>query len=555
LWNQQIKDQPASAVKTMCEDYIGGIYFKRGEYEKAILHYSHTMENSDSFWWCIDNQTKIKSDMGRIKILYKYQPSSPELAVMVQAICREAEDLANQKVFERQSDTYEFKHFLKNRKRYIELRDFALQVVSEKRTDNPAMWQYAAAFLTFLDGKHQLSNQYIDQAEELKGTPFIKNNIKILKLMITAYTGNYDADFEYIILPQLQCLDKMICTHIKEGISEGYNDLSMFYNYSIYYYNDMMRKITLSVMLPNYLKRNQKTKALLLAGMASERLRSLLHVRQNKYKYTWDEQRNIDFYTDVFDWMNTLPIINVIEYKQQLQSGGDTAFERFLAAKCYKNDDYLNEIIGTKYLRLEQFDKAVEYLSKVSKKYAKTLNIYEYFYHDPFREPHRWRGYEKPYPDYKLNFAIRMLDLQRTKEVVQNKELEAEATFQYAWGLIQATTDCWALIDYDWDNGRAWQKSMALHAEKGMQRVMNLSSNDELKAKCVIVNVWLADDDWYDNKYVNGNWTKIENPKSVVNKNFNLLLTQYVATDVFRRLYSECDNFLSYCEKKGVILH
>jgi hypothetical protein len=302
-------------------------------------------------------------------------------------------------------------------------------------------------------------------------------------------------------------------------------------------------------MLPNYLKRNQQTKALLLAGMASERLRSLLHVRQNKYKYTWNEQRNIDFYTDVFDWMNTLPIINVIEYKQQLQSGGNTAFERFLAAKCYKNDNYLNEIIGTKYIRLEQFDMAVEYLSNVSKKYVKTLNIYGYLYHDPFMEPHNTVGYDEPYPDYKLNFAIRMLDLQRIKEIVQNEDLKAEATFQYAWGLRRATTDCWALIDYKWEDGREWQKSMALHAKQVMNSAMNLSTDDELKAKCVIANTWLQDIQ-YRYKYVDGKWTEIEE-----NKNFDLLRTQYYGTNICLRFYANCDNFSSYCEKKDVILH
>jgi hypothetical protein len=385
----------------------------------------------------------------------------------------------------------------------------------------------------------------------MKGTPFIKNNIKILQLMIDAYNGNYDADFEDCILPQLQWLDKMICNNIPDKVKEDYNDWDIFNNYSIYYYNDMMRKITISGMMPEYLKKNENAKALLLAGMASERMRSLLHVRQNKEKYARTERWNIDYYTDVFDWMNTLPVESVIKYQRILQSGGRDAFEKFFASKCYKNNDYLNEIIGTKYMRLEQFDKATKYLSKVSQNYMKTLNIYVYFKDNPFQVPYRYLRFNGPYPDYKLDFATRMMDLQGIMKAARNRELKAEATYQYALGLMRAAYDseCWALVHYEkncYHKIYDWDKSMEKHYREGMNEVMRSSSNDELKAGCLIAEMWLSGDDRFEFKYVNNDWKEVPNPNSVFIKNFNLLKTNYIKTDIVRQVNSECDNFFFY---------
>jgi len=141
LWEKQIKNLPPSAVRTMCQGYIGGIWFQRGDYEKAIEFYNDGNDQA-SFWWCAENMTKENTDLERIKILYKYQPSSEELAKMLQKICREAEDNANWNIFNKEiieKSGYDYsgyyQDFQQNRKRYMELRDFALQAVAEKRSN------------------------------------------------------------------------------------------------------------------------------------------------------------------------------------------------------------------------------------------------------------------------------------------------------------------------------------------------------------------------------------------------------------------------------------
>ncbi|MCL2131255.1 MAG: tetratricopeptide repeat protein [Lentimicrobiaceae bacterium] len=574
LWEDQIKKLPSSAVKTMCMGYIGGIWFRKGNYEKAIQFYNESNDQA-SFWWCAKYLTTEYSYVERIKILYQYQPSSEELAFMVQDICRNAEVRASNYVFnnkikkEMDSDWWDslwgYKSFQANRKQYIELRDFALRAAAENRSNNPAMWQYTAAFLTFLHGKTSLAVQYAEKAAQLDGTPFIKEKIRVLQIMLDAYaTKNYDKDFETRIFPQLQWLDSLIVRDIdmkgayrtiydgeewygnnNKTIKETYSDWDTKANYSQYYPFDMMRKIVLSVMLPKYQRQKDYTKALLLAGMASERLRMLVNFKHiNEY--------NPEYSTDIFNYMNDFPIENVIEYQQLLQTDGRNEFEQFLTARCYKNDDYFNELIGTKYLRLEQFEDAVSYLSKVPAQYVKSMNVYWYFRLDPFREVYEWK-YQKPYPAYKLNFAKKMLKLQQTMQTEQNKEKKAAAMWQYAVALERSVLEeeSWALTEYYM--GKWWfnegnydyhlktradrqqnflKRSKKLIAQAG--KTMENSKNPTIRAKY----------DWYKNvEPAEWDWrAEVWRPSATLVE----FAKRHNNISALRPFLSECDVFQSY---------
>jgi len=554
LWEQQIKNLPYSAVKAMSMGYIGGIWFRKRDYKKAIQFYNES-NDQDSFWWCAKYLTKENSDVERIKILYKYQPDSEELPVMLQNICRETEV----DYYHWWMDEQEPK---KNRNRYMKLRDFALQVANEKRSNNPAMWEYAAAYLTFWDEKIALATQYAEKAATLQCPDFIKEKIKVLQILLEAKAQKaYDKAFEMRFLPKLQWLDSLIVKDINLknisgydyekgeyqnlGIKEAYNDWSTKANYSQYYPFDMMRKIALGVMLPKYLKQKNYTKALLLAGMASERLRSLVnfkHIENNG-----DSKWNLDYGTDIFNYMDIFPVENVIEYQRLLQSGGRNDFERFLVEKCYKNDDYLNELIGTKYMRLEKFEEAIPYLSKVSNRYIESMNVYDYFHSDPFREVYENRHTEKPYPTYKLNFAKRMLVLQQEMQTESNREEKSSATWQYAIALKRSVSELesWALTTYYMGDGYDdyglwgnsidnWEKPLINRSKKLIAqagRTMASSKNPAIKAKY----------DWYKNvKYL---YSRNQNNN---NKSYNYFIKKYKKDSELQPFLSGCDYLNSY---------
>jgi hypothetical protein len=570
LWKKQISKLPGSAVKRMCQGYIGGIYFRRGDYRNAIRHYSATKDR-DSFWWCAKYLTKDNSEIERMKILYKYDPSTEELTKMMHLICQEAEIYANPKVFNNDKSggkpekrwKYGFPDYLENRYRYIALRDFALQVASENRSNNPAMWQYAASFLTFLDGNARLAENYIDKALDMKGTPFVKEKAKVLKLILNVYSLPFDENYEAAVLPQMKWLDSLIIRDINlkstvcdwedcysnVSIRERYKDWITFSNISQYYPYDMMRKLMLGIMLPKYMQNGKYTESLLLAGMASERMCSLLN-----YGYTYDHS------SDVFNLINLLPVENVIKYRQILKTGGSSEFEKFLSSKCYVNYDYINEIIGTKYLRQEKYSKAISYFSTVSEKYIESMGIYEYFRLDPFREVYQKRLFIKPTPAYKLNYAKQMLRLQNQMNTAANRKQKAEALLKYAIALKRSVTDgeAWALTKYyvgsepgyyyyfeDPFKKQAqyaryykqfeWEYALLKRSDNLSKQALKTSSDMEIQAQCFMVKEgillsWVLDS-WRDEDKEN---------------NYKTIYDRYRNTNAIQGFIAECDNFKSW---------
>jgi hypothetical protein len=238
--------------------------------------------------------------------------------------------------------------------------------------------------------------------------------------------------------------------------------------------------------------------------------------------------------------MDMFPVENVIQYQQLLQFGGNNEFECFLEEKCLKNDDYLNELIGTKYLRLEKFEEAIPYLSKVSNRHVENMNVYAYFHSDPFREIYENRNTKKPCPAFKLNYAKKMLKLQQEMKSEPSKEKKAKATWQYAIALKRSVSELesWALTTYYmgdgygnfWNTFNDWKKPLLNHSEKLITqtvKTMEKSDNSAIHAKY----------DWY-NKTTYEDF--IEKHKTTIH------LQQYL---------SECDYLNSYYTSQYIPQH
>jgi hypothetical protein len=300
-------------------------------------------------------------------------------------------------------------------------------------------------------------------------------------------------------------------------------------------------------MAPKYEKQKDYTKALMLAGMASERLRSLVNF---KHIEEWGSSKwNTDYSTDIFNSMNDFPVENVIEYQKFLQTGAHSEFDRFLIARCYKNDDYVNELIGTKFMRLEKFAEAIPYLSKVSHAYIKNMNIYIYFHLDPFREVYEKRKLSEPYPSYKLNFAKEMLELQQKMQTEENRDKKAAAIWQYAIALKRSVSEqeSWALTEYylsaayEWDGCNydflterqktLLKRSETLIAQAG--KIMQNSKEPAVRAKY----------EWYKMEPLSFNWNPVQWQP---NETCNSFAEKYKNTPVLNEYLSECDYLASY---------
>ena len=169
----------------------------------------------------------------------------------------------------------------------------------------------------------------------------------------------------------------------------------------------------------------------------------------------------------------------IVDYKNFLTS--NSALVREVIGQIRHDDDYLNEIIGTLYLREGNYNNAVEYLTQVSHDYQKNLNVYKcgYLNDNPwvncYTPANKWDDPQKCEEidksllstfnpanssllispnDAKLNFAKEMLRLQRMMES-GNPDERGMARIRFALARYNSFNDCWALTQY-W-NGDANQ--------------------------------------------------------------------------------------------------
>ena len=117
-----------------------------------------------------------------------------------------------------------------------------------------------------------------------------------------------------------------------------------------------------------------------LLGMTYEYLTSEVNNQKRDGNKVADPENNadynkpFDYNNQIFNLLDTVDVKNVIAYEKLLTNPDNgTELEKYAASYCYKNDDYYNELIGTKLLRSENFEQAEGYLKKVSLGYIGTM--------------------------------------------------------------------------------------------------------------------------------------------------------------------------------------
>lgn len=225
-------------------------------------------------------------------------------------------------------------------------------------------------------------------------------------------------------------------------------------NISQYYWNDMLRRILLAEICPRMIDRGMTDRALQLANMADNRLFMLSNIVDEK---TMKEHRegtyhnDFDYNGDFFNLMNTCEPCDLAAYIKRTQSG-TSEFDRFLNERGYTDADYLNDILGTRYLAACNYSQALKSLSKVSAGYQKKLNTDEYMGRDPFSLK---KKHIDIHPQYKLEFAKEMVRLEQAIKSATDPNMKGIDMIRYATGIQNSYTLCWPLTKYEdsrWSN-------------------------------------------------------------------------------------------------------
>lgn len=430
LWKNYASKLPdENVMKPMIKDYIAGAYYHLGDFETAKRMY---LELGD--FPSIVRLSNVKDGCWAyaIKAIYDIEPDCNSLV---------AHDMQSEL---ENYYSWQGRDSVKLRKYY----DVMCYITQTHRSKDMAIWYYTKAYLEDELGYPYMAANTIATAEKCKTNEYMHNSIRLFRIYTQAKTLPANQAYENMLYNELCWMDTLIRNNISSDVrnllvkeQEEYDNWHrLHFNYSFYYYNDMMRKIILGEAAPKLMIAGKKTRAIQLYNYADNVLlkQTLPEACHCFFNY---------FFSSMYHGCTGVEIEAYITRALHPVS----KFDHLLNKGSYIETDYLYDIAGTVYLREQKYQKALECLSKVSNTYQARLHTAEYMNADPFCAD-MYAGYmwgQYPFTDYKYNFAREMCSLE---QVMNNPNIEvnrrATAQLRYAIGMRNSYFRAWPLTQY-----------------------------------------------------------------------------------------------------------
>ena len=432
LWINYACNLPEdNVIKSMIKDYVAGAYSRLGDTETAkrlflelgnfeeLARLSHAQDGCWAY---------------AVKAIYNIEPDCNDLV----AYNMQAE--LEQYYIWKELDPIKLKKYY----------DVMCYIVRTHRSKDMAIWYYTKAYLEDKLGFPNMAANTIAIAEKCKTTDYMRNNIRLYRMYLDAKTLPVNQAYEKKLYADMCWLDTLVRNNTTQEIRDflikehdsykGWHQLQ--YNYSFFYYHDMMRKIILGEAAPKLTQAGRKTLALHLYNYADN---MLLQQVVPEDSHCFDNYFFSAIYHDCSGKDIEAYITRTLHPSSQ--------FERLLNKGSYLDYDYLYDIAGTVYLREQNYPKALECLSRVSNTYQARLHTAPNMNQDPFCAD-MFTGYmwgQHPYMDYKYNFAREMCSLE---QVMNNPKIDinrrATAQLRYAIGMRNSYFLAWPLTQYSY---------------------------------------------------------------------------------------------------------
>jgi hypothetical protein len=406
FWQQTACQFIETVYKDMMKNIYAGALYKTGREAEA----GQMFAEMDDYESLMTIYYKKRSYLA-ISQHYKQNPNSKVLPFLLQDFVNNAQEAEDAK----SEGAFGGKLFIRdiNLQESWQMQQFCELVVREGKTETPIMWKCAKAWLEYLAGKKQEAVKDIDTAMKLEGTERMKDNARLLKLYITAATAKASDSFDNYLAEEL--------TWLNEKTDQDY------------YFVRARRRITDQTIVPHYKNKPEQMLALLLAT----------------------ENYNYDLSID------TMRVDRLEKFYFYTKTPGTKAFDKFLKSNIQSNDSMLIELIGTKYMRIAQWDKAIQWLKDIPVSYYNEHRSEEYLYYSRLRsyevEPwikrqwldsdKAWEANLKWYKNIKLDFCKEMQMMEASLNLLKGKALEQRyynLAVRYAQASIKG--DCWWLL-------------------------------------------------------------------------------------------------------------
>ena len=462
VWNKFGHSIPESALRTQCKSYYAG----------ALLYTGREADAAVAFAEVGYYEKWLHYDIDILRQIYKSQPNCPSLEFIVQQVVNAH--------FDRCLPHYDHKpDYEAEMKKAAEFNALANEVLAEGKTENPAMWKSAQAAFSYINANKRLALSQINEASKMKGSNAVKENVRLMRTIFLAASDNKGDTYESALLPDLKWLVSQVKS---EGLycNENYMCYENFEGLPQFHMK-VLRRTVLVEIVSHFEKAGQPERCLAYLNMFAEATgtshsvevkpipKDMDPLSWNAFKdpasgqYVYHEGYRSDYGTRFFVYADTAKPETIKKYMAFIRSKGKSDMDKFLIANNYKDFDFCNELIGTKYLRSAQWDSAIAYLKKVPAKFLASQNIAGYLpHHNPFREEWISNGKQGRYNlpilpaelydnnPTKLNFCQLMKQLQGYT-ADSDPAIRANAQYAYALALYQMTQfQAWPLTQYSY---------------------------------------------------------------------------------------------------------
>ena len=443
FWEETASQYIETVYKDMMKNIYAGALYKTGRSAEAGELFAEMGDYNS-----LMTQYYKKRSFAAIRQEYLSNPNAKVLPFLLQDFvnnAQEADDATNPN-----AEGVGGKLFIRDisKKEALDMRDFCKQVVKEGKTEVPMMWQAAQAWLEYMFGDKRQATSDIIAAAKLNGTELMKNCTRSLILYMTADQAKDSEAFDNYLVDELKWLEE-----------------AKDYNY-------VRERVLYQTLKKHYAAQPSRLVA--------------LYKTCDSYEYT--------LYTD------TMQTEKLEKYLYYVNTPGKNALDSYLKSHAKPNPHELEDLIGTKYMRVCQWDKAITWLKDIPKSFYEDRGYAVYAANRKVSvEPwikRQWLQQSLVYSDRKwtfsenpkLVFAREMLSLEGGLNILKGKARQQRCyDLAVRYAQIHMSGDCWFFLHdakslyYTRSNNETDLQALALK----MLREASLTTDAALKERAL----------------------------------------------------------------------
>ena len=485
-WESHHKAYPPSVFRRMMLNIYAGSLYHLGEIDAATDIYAE-QGDGQSIQWTLRKYRNLAG----IKRLYKRRPNATGLLYLLQEFVNNAQETQDRISDQYYNENYGYQPI--NAEEVLQFCEFCDSVVSEGKTESPCAWLTAKGMLEYIMGSYDKAKTTMSYAMSCRGSDRVKDNCRCVNILISTHDTKFNSAW---LVDELKWLSHRSQT---EGITD-------------YCFSYALSRILMKGLVSTYYRNGDDIHALAIAGMNNE-----FEVQQNQFNHrspaydtnlgvpTW----NYNYTNEFMDrYLYPLSPTSLVSYYEYLTSNHPDSLDQYICQNSYKNSDFFNDLIGTKYLAQGRFSDAISYLRKVNLSYLNELNTSPYMLTRDYTQD-RWfvrQGKKDDIEGFssaiftsnpKIDFCNLVLSLQKSYSRHVNSKKGDALAYRLGSLYYQASSkgDCWWLTSYsksvnDSTQRHKWENDFVRSSERYL-RVSRESKVDSLRIKSIYALAYL----------------------------------------------------------------